>query len=45
MEILVEMDRIKFIVPCIFAKFTRVAVKNTRCGKTSRVKVWYQAQE
>ena len=44
MEILVEMDTIKFIVPCIFAKFTRVAVKNIHCGKTSRVKIWYQAQ-
>ncbi|MGV8980195.1 DNRLRE domain-containing protein [Clostridium sp.] len=44
-EILVGMDGIKFIVPCVFAKFTRVAVKNSYCGETSRVRIWYQAQE
>jgi len=44
-QILVGLNEIKFIVPCIFAKFTRVAVKNIRCGKRSRVKIWYQAQE
>ncbi|MCJ7689736.1 MAG: DUF6385 domain-containing protein [Clostridiaceae bacterium] len=45
MEILIVMNEIKFIVPCIFAKFTRVAVKNIYYGETSRVKIWYQAQE
>jgi len=44
-EILVGFNEIKFIVPCIFAKFTRVAVKNTCCEQRSRVKIWYQAQE
>lgn len=41
----VGMNKIKFIVPCIFAKFTRVAVKNSYCNETSRVRIWYQAQE
>lgn len=45
MQISVGMNEIKFIVPCIFAKFTRVAVKNVTSGETSRVKIWYQAQE
>lgn len=44
-KISVGINRIKFIVPCIFAKFTRVAVKNLHCGERSRVKIWYQAQE
>ena len=44
-KISVEKNKIKFIVPCIFAKFTRVAVKNICCNETSRVKIWYQAQE
>ena len=41
----VEKNNIKFIVPCIFAKFTRVAVKNIYCDETSIVKIWYQAQQ
>lgn len=45
MNISVGMNKIKFIVPCIFAQFTRVAVRNIYCGETSKVKVWYQAQE
>ena len=44
-QIIVGMNAIKFIVPCIFAKFTRVAVKNVNCGETSRAKIWYKAQE
>ena len=43
-KILVEMNKLMFIVPCIFSKFTRVAVKNIYCSETSRVKIWYQAQ-
>ena len=45
MNISVGMNKIKFIVPCIFAKFTRVAVRNIYYGETSKVKIWYQAQE
>lgn len=44
-KILVGMNKIKFIVPCIFAKFTRIAVKNIHNGETSKVKIWYQAQK
>lgn len=40
-----RFNQLKFIVPCIFAKFTRVAVKNVNPLETSRVKIWYQAQE
>jgi len=40
-----RFNQLKFIVPCIFAKFTRVAVKNINPLETSRVKIWYQAQE
>ncbi|MGV8980204.1 DUF6385 domain-containing protein [Clostridium sp.] len=43
--ITLDSNILKFIVPCIFSKFTRVAVKNIYSGETSRVKIWYQAQE
>lgn len=31
--------------PYSFAKFGRVAAKNINSGETSRIKIWYQAQE
>jgi hypothetical protein len=40
----IEMNEIKYLVPSIFSKFTRIAVKNVNANKSSRVKVWYQAQ-
>jgi hypothetical protein len=43
--ILPPLNQLKFIVPCIFAKFTRVAVKNVNPLETSTVRLWYQAQE
>lgn len=39
------LNKLEFIVPCIFAKFTRVAVKNVNPHETSKVRIWYQAQE
>jgi len=39
------LNQLKFIVPCIFAKLTRVVVKNVNPLETSIVKIWCQAQE
>lgn len=44
-QIFLDMNEMKFLVPCIFSKFTRVAVKNINCTETSKVKIWYLAQE
>lgn len=44
-EICIERTEMKFLVSCIFSKFTRVAVKNINCGECSKVKIWYLAQE
>lgn len=44
-KVLIEMNEIKYLVPCIFSKFTRVAVKNINSVETSTVKIWYQAQK
>ncbi|MBF8984555.1 DNRLRE domain-containing protein [Lutibacter sp. B2] len=34
-----------WLTPYSFAKYGRVAVKNINAGETSRIKIWYQAQE
>lgn len=43
-EISLSSMEINFLVPCIFAKYTRVAVKTCN-NKKSMVKIWYQSQE
>lgn len=43
--VLIGMNEIKYLVPSIFSKFTRVVVKNVNANEISRVKIWYQAQE
>ncbi|TCO73631.1 DNRLRE domain-containing protein [Marinisporobacter balticus] len=32
-------------VPCSFAKYGRIAARNVHSGETSKIKIWYQAQE
>lgn len=44
-EISLEKSEMKFLVPCIFGKFTRVAARNINSSETSRVKIWYLSQE
>lgn len=44
-QITLDMNEIYFIVPCIFGRFTRVAVRNDSLIGNSRVKIWYLAQE
>lgn len=41
---LIGTTEIKCLVPSIFLKFTRIAVKNVIPNETSRVKIWHQAQ-
>ncbi len=44
-DVIIESGETKAIVPYIFGKFTRMAVKNINTAETSNVKVWYQAQQ
>jgi len=41
---LIGMNEIKYLIPCMFSKFTRVAVKDINSIETSCVRIWYQAQ-
>lgn len=34
-----------WVTPYSFAKYGRIAVKNVNPGETSRIRIWYQAQE
>lgn len=44
-EISLEKNEIKFLVPCIFGKFTRVAARDIHDSEKSRIKIWYLSQE
>ena len=41
-KISTSLHQLKFIVPYILAKFTRVAVKNNNSLETLRVKIWFK---
>ncbi|MFZ5965981.1 MAG: DNRLRE domain-containing protein [Bacillota bacterium] len=38
-------NELSYIIPYKFAKYGRLAVRNTQQGQTSTIRIWYQSQE
>ncbi|MBF8984554.1 DNRLRE domain-containing protein [Lutibacter sp. B2] len=42
---IIEPHTLTHVVPYTFSKYGRIAVRNVTPGETSRIRIWYQAQE